>query len=179
MKVPQGSREVRNPVFLPHMQTAAFLAADLLTTTRAGGLLFLSETRMGLSQKRPRASLLSSQAAEREDASAELGRTLCESAGGGPMFFPVHSWPDSLCSSTTFMRLWNGPWLSFPVNDFISSLGCRLGRGLVYIYSHYEQWKSAPPARLAAPTVKPFLSPCAYLQILELRLMIHLLFLGK
>lgn len=81
----------------------------------------------------------------------------CERTGGAPMFFPVHSWPDSLCSSNTsffffFMRLWNRPRLSFPVNDFISSLDCCLGCGLVCIYFNYEQWKSALAARLVAPT---------------------------
>lgn len=95
-------------------------------------------------------------AAEQRDGSAEWGRMLWENWRSANVFS---------CSQLTwlivffqhfffffFMRLWNRPRLSFPVNDFISSLDCCLGCGLVCIYFNYEQWKSALAARLVAPT---------------------------
>lgn len=81
-----------------------------------------SETRTDSSQKK---NIKRSQPGGVTAQRSEEG--CCERTGGAPVFFPVHSWPDSLCSSNTsffffFMRLWNRPRLSFPVNDFISSL---------------------------------------------------------
>lgn len=56
---------------------------------------------------------------QQEKGSAQRGRMLRETAGWEPMFFPSHSWPDSLCSTTTtFTALWNQPWLNFPCKWF-------------------------------------------------------------
>ena len=124
-----------------------FLAPDLLTATQTQNLPLASETQ-NIQSVRSRAAWRLS--GVRKDAVRELEERQCFFLFTADLTHCVL--PTLLFLLLFFMRLWNRPRLSFPVNDFISSLDCCLGCGLVCIYFNYEQWKSALAARLVAPT---------------------------